>query len=233
MARRAETTRICALTRVEKPVAELIRFVLGPDGVLVPDTEAKAEGRGVWISLNRSLVAEAVKKKVFARSLKSEVTLPEDLPGLTELRLQQRYLNALGMARKAGQLTFGATKVRSLITTGSLIALITATDAAEDGRSKMVGPLKALHYAAAEEEITGFDVPHFELLDSEQMGLALGMENVIHAALTRGAAAQAAVEKARRLALFTAKLTEKDAGRPAVDGDLLPEATDERREIHG
>ena len=53
MARREETTRMCALTRVEKPVAELIRFVLGPDGVLVPDTEAKAEGRGVWISLRR------------------------------------------------------------------------------------------------------------------------------------------------------------------------------------
>ena len=233
MARREETTRMCALTRAEKPVAELIRFVLGPDGVLVPDTEAKAEGRGVWISLNRQLVAEAVKKKVFARSLKTEVTLPDDLPGLTQLRLEQRYLAALGMARKAGQLTFGATKVRSLIGTGDLIALITATDAADDGRSKMVGPLKALHYAAEEEGINGFDVPHFELLTSEQMGLALGLENVIHAALTRGAAAQAAVEKARRLALYIAKPTEKDTDRIAVDGDLLPEATDERREIHG
>jgi len=233
MARREETSRMCALTRVEKPVAELIRFVLGPDGVLVPDTEAKAEGRGVWVSLRRDAVAEAVKKKVFARSLKSEVTLPEDLPGLTQLRLEQRYLGALGMARKAGQLTFGATKVRSLIETGNLIALITATDAAEDGRSKMVGPLKALHYAAAEEEIEGFEVPHFELLSSEQMGLALGLENVIHAALTKGAAAQAAVEKARRLALYTAKPTGKDTDRAAVDGDLLPEATDERREIHG
>ena len=233
MARRAETTRMCALTRTERPVAELIRFVLGPDDVLVPDTDAKAEGRGVWISLNRQLVAEAVKKKVFARSLKTEVKLPEDLPGLTQTRLEGRYLNALSMARKAGQLTFGATKVRALIDNGSLIALITATDAAEDGRSKMVGPLKALHYAAEEEEITGFNVPHFELLSSEQMGLALGLENVIHAALTRGAAAQAAVEKARRLALYIAKPTEKDTDRPAVDGDLLPEATDERREIHG
>lgn len=233
MARREETTRMCALTRAEKPVAELIRFVLGPDDMLVPDTEAKAEGRGVWISLNRDLVAEAVKKKAFARSLKTEVRLPDDLPGLTQLRLEQRYLSALGMARKAGQLTFGATKVQSLIRTGDLIALITATDAAEDGRSKMVGPLKALHYAAEEEEIHGFDVPHFELLSSEQMGLALGLENVIHAALTRGAAAQAAVEKARRLALYIAKPTEKDTDRHAVDGDLLPEATDERREIHG
>ena len=233
MARREETTRMCALTRAEKPVAELIRFVLGPDGVLVPDTEAKAEGRGVWISLSRDAVAEAVRKKVFARSLKTEVRLPDDLPGLTQLRLEQRYLSALGMARKAGQLTFGATKVRSLIETGNLVALITATDAAADGRSKMVGPLKALHYAAAEEEIDGFEVPHFELLSSEQMGLALGLENVIHAALTKGAAAQAAVEKARRLALYIAKPTEKDTDRLAVDGDLLPEATDERREIHG
>ena len=233
MARREETTRMCALTRAEKPVAELIRFVLGPDDVLVPDTDAKAEGRGVWISLNKVLVAEAVKKKVFARSLKTEVKLPEDLPGLTQTRLEARYLNALGMARKAGQLTFGATKVRALIDNGSLIALITATDAAEDGRSKMVGPLKALHYAAEEEGIQGFQVPHFELLNSDQMGLALGLENVIHAALTRGAAAQAAVEKARRLALYTAKPTEKDIDRPAVEDDLLPEATDERREIHG
>lgn len=233
MARREETTRMCALTRAEKPVAELIRFVLGPDGVLVPDTEARAEGRGVWISLNRQRVEEAVRKKVFARSLKTEVAMPENLAELTQLRLQQRYLNALGMARKAGQLTFGATKVRSLIDTGGLIALITATDAAEDGRSKMVGPLKALHYAAAEDGIEGFDVPHFELLSSEQMGLALGLENVIHAALTNGAAARAAVEKARRLALYTAKPTQEDTGRHAVDGELLSAEQDERREIHG
>ncbi|WP_108396810.1 RNA-binding protein [Devosia submarina] len=233
MARREETSRMCALTRAEKPVAELIRFVLGPDGVVVPDTEAKAEGRGVWLSLNRELVAEAVKKKVFARSLKCEVKLPGDLPGLTQMRLEQRFLGALGMARKAGQLTFGATKVRSLIENGGLLALITATDAAEDGRSKMAGALRALHYAAAEQGIDGFNVPHFELLTSEQMGLALGLENVIHAALTNGAAAQSAVEKARRLALFLAKPTEMDTGRAAVDGDLLPEEQDERREIHG
>jgi predicted RNA-binding protein YlxR (DUF448 family) len=233
MARREETSRMCALTRAEKPVAELIRFVVGPGDVLVPDTEAKAEGRGVWLSLSRDAVAEAVKKKVFSRSLKTEVKLPEDLPGLTQLRLEQRYLNALSMARKAGQLTFGATKVRALIDNGSLIALITATDAAEDGRSKMVGPLKALHYAAEEEEIDGFHVPHFELLSSEQMGLALGLENVIHAALTKGAAAQAAVEKARRLALYTAKPMGDITDRDTVDSDVLPEATDERREIHG
>ena len=209
MGRREDTTRLCALTRAEMPVAELIRFVLGPDGVLVPDTEARAEGRGVWITLSQEAVAEAVKKKVFGRSLKTEVVLPEDLPGLTRLRLEQRLYSALGMARKAGQFTFGATKVRALLDKGDLIALITASDASPDGRSKMTGPLKALHYAAEEDDIEGFSIPHFEMLSSEQLGLALGLENVIHAALTKGAAAQAALEKARRLARYSAKQTGK------------------------
>ena len=64
-----------------KPAADLIRFVVGPDGVLVPDTDAKAEGRGVWVTLGEKHVAEAVKKKAFAKSLKSEVTVPDDLRG--------------------------------------------------------------------------------------------------------------------------------------------------------
>jgi hypothetical protein len=45
-------------------------------------------------------------------------------------------------------------------------------------------------------------VPHFELLRADQMGLALGLENVIHAALTKGAAAQSALARAERLARF-------------------------------
>lgn len=223
LARREETTRMCALTRQEKPVNEMIRFVLGPDGVLAPDTEAKADGRGVWISLNQQAVAEAVRRKVFGRSLKCEVVVPEDLPELVRTRLEQRLLQALSMTRKAGQLVTGATKVRGLLATGDLVALITASDASADGRSKMVGPLKALHHAAREEGVDDFEVPHLELLSSEQMGLALGQENVIHAALTKGAAAQSAVEKARRLALYTAQAMADSTDRPAVDGAVLPD----------
>ena len=74
-----EIERRCALTHEVKPAADLIRFVVGPDGVLVPDTDAKAEGRGVWISLGEHQVAEAVRKKAFAKSLKEAVTVPADL----------------------------------------------------------------------------------------------------------------------------------------------------------
>lgn len=196
--------RECALTREKKPVGELIRFVVGPDDLIVPDTDAKAEGRGVWISLGASQVATAQKKNAFAKSLKEKVALPDDLAGLTRLRLEQRLVGALQMAKKAGQLLTGATRVKAAIEAGEVIALFTATDAAEDGRSKMLSSLRGARRAAAEEDGTGTTVPHFELLSAEQMGLALGVENVIHAALTTGAAAQSALARAERLARYLA-----------------------------
>lgn len=229
MPRREETIRTCALTRLEKPVEELIRFVLGPDGSIVPDTDARAEGRGVWITLSHAAVEEAVRKKAFARSLKDNVTVSPDLAELTRLRLEQRFAASLAMARKAGQFTSGGMKVKSAIEGGQLIALLSATDGAEDGKNKMLGALRALNHARREGSADGPQVPHFELLSSEQLGLALGLENVIHAALMTGAAAHSALEKARRLARYTAKPTDSDTDRPAVTGVLLSAEQDERR----
>jgi predicted RNA-binding protein YlxR (DUF448 family) len=196
--------RRCALTHEVKPAAELIRFVVGPDDVLVPDTDAKAEGRGVWISLGAQQVAEAVRKKAFARSLKGAVNVPSDLPELTRLRLEQRFVAALQMARKAGQLVTGAMKVKAALETGEALALLTATDAAEDGKKKLLATLKAADKAAEEQGFGPRERPHFELLDSAQLGLALGIENVIHAAPTQGAAGEAAVKRAQRLARYIA-----------------------------
>jgi predicted RNA-binding protein YlxR (DUF448 family) len=221
--------RTCALTRAEMPVEALVRFVVSPDGLVVPDVEARAEGRGVWITLSQAAVAEAVKKRAFSRSLKAQVEVADDLAELTRIRLEQRLLAALGMARKAGQFVTGATKVKTALQSGEAVALLTASDAAEDGRNKMLGALKALNHARREAGLTGPDVPHFELLSSAQMGLALGLENVIHAALTRGAAAQSAVDKANRLARYIAPATQNHIDRLPASGVLLPAEQDERR----
>lgn len=204
MPRPIDQVRECAVTREVKPVADLIRFVVGPDDVLVPDTDAKAEGRGVWVSLASSAVAEAVKKKAFAKSLKTAVSVPDDLPELTRLRLEQRLLSALSMTRKASQIVTGATKVKAAIEKGEVLALFTASDASADGRGKMLGTVRGFQYAAEEAGLGPTTVPHFELLNSDQLGLALGIENVIHAALTKGAAAQSALERAQRLARYNA-----------------------------
>ena len=204
MASREETERLCALTREVRPIADLIRFVVSPDGELVPDTDARAEGRGVWISLGAKNVAEAQKKKAFAKSLKAEVKVPDDLSGLTSRRLEERFISALSLARKAGQLLTGGSKVKSAIEAGEVLALLTATDGAEDGKKKLVGSLKGYTKSAEEAGLNPHQAPHFELLDSSQMGLALGIESVIHAALIKGGAAQAAVQRAERLARYIA-----------------------------
>jgi predicted RNA-binding protein YlxR (DUF448 family) len=80
-----------------RPAADLIRFVLGPDDVIWPDVDEKAEGRGVWITLSEEAVRQAAKKNVFAKSLKTAVKLPEDLAALTREHLTQRLVGAIGM----------------------------------------------------------------------------------------------------------------------------------------
>lgn len=189
--------RHCALTREPKQADDLIRFAVGPDDMLVPDVDGKAPGRGVWISLGKSFVEEAVKRNVFVKSLKSPVKFSADLAKITQSRLEQRLTGALGLSRKAGQLLTGATKVKSGLASGSVSTLLTATNAAPDGRRKIMQNLRA---APNMERIR-----HFELLTAEQMSLATGLENVIHAALSEGAAAQSAGVRADRLSRYLAQ----------------------------
>src|SRR3954466_2832912 len=104
---RRGTERLCALTREVKPSDELIRFVAAPDGAIVPDLKRRLPGRGVWITATRSTVDEAVKRNVFARSLKREVRPASGLGAQVERRLESATLDALGIAHKAGRVAIG------------------------------------------------------------------------------------------------------------------------------
>ena len=72
--------RQCVVSRAHKPPEELIRFVAGPDGTIVPDLARRLPGRGVWVDATREAVDAAVRQKAFAKSLKRQVTVPPDLP---------------------------------------------------------------------------------------------------------------------------------------------------------
>jgi predicted RNA-binding protein YlxR (DUF448 family) len=63
------TERMCIVTRAVHDEDGLIRFVRSPDGYAVPDLQRKLPGRGVWVTLSRQQVSEAVKKNLFSGGL--------------------------------------------------------------------------------------------------------------------------------------------------------------------
>jgi hypothetical protein len=156
--------------------ARLIRFVAGPDGVVVPDLARKLPGRGLWVAADRASVATAAKKGLFARAAKAQIKAPADLADQVERLLKSRLLSGLGLAKRAGDLTSGFEKVSSAISSGKAAWLIEASDGAADGRRKI---LTAAHKAPNNPKICG-------MFTSDELGLALGGENVIHTALLAG-----------------------------------------------
>src|SRR5256885_12859842 len=67
---------------------------------------------GVWVTATRPAVDDAVKRNVFARSLKREVRAPRELGAELERQLEAAALDALGIAHKSGRgaIGFGRTE---------------------------------------------------------------------------------------------------------------------------
>jgi len=175
------------------PDSRLIRFVASPDGVVVPDVAAKLPGRGLWVEASRDAVNKAVEKKLFARAAKAAVTADADLAARAEKALVTRMLGDLGIARRSGQLVLGFDNVlRALEGPKPPKVLIEAFDGAADGKRKL--------YAAAHRLELNCAV--IESLTSAELGLALGRENVIHAAIQPGGFAERLIFDAERLSGF-------------------------------
>ena len=79
--RRDGPERKCIVTGDSQPKFGLIRFVVAPDGQVVPDILGKLPGRGMYVSAERAAL-DAAGKGQFSRSAKQTVTVPEDLTGM-------------------------------------------------------------------------------------------------------------------------------------------------------
>lgn len=187
--------RLCAVTRVTQPTDAMIRFVRSPDGEVIPDVKRKLPGRGLWITATRQAVAEGARRNVFARGFKADVRPVADLPALTERLLEQSALDALAMAGKAGLALHGAAKVENALSREQAVAILHARDGAEDGKRKINAYLRG----------GSADLPVIEAFSVEQLDLALGRANVVHAALLAGPATTTFVARASRLARFRAQ----------------------------
>lgn len=170
--------------------SRLIRFVAGPDGQVVPDLGRKLPGRGLWVEASRASVETAVKKNGFTRSAKTKLTAPADLADVVERLLVRRCLDQLGLARREGVLISGFEKSAANIRSGKAAWVLEAADGAADGRGKILA--LARHQTS---KICG-------AFTADDLSLALGLENAIHAVLLAGGRADRWTIEVERLAGF-------------------------------
>jgi len=175
------TERQCLVSREVRPTAELLRFVVAPDDTVVFDLKRVLPGRGVWVTATRAAVDEAERRRLFTRGFKAQVTVEPGLGGRVDGLLETAALRALSLARKAGALVTGFAKVEAAIGGGEAVALVEASDGAADGERK-------LRSAVVRRFGTPDGLPVVRQFSSPQMGLALGLTNVIHAAVLAGPA---------------------------------------------
>jgi len=213
---RSATMRMCAVTRAVRPIDELIRFVVAPQGEVIPDLKRKLPGRGLWISASHQAVAEAVRRHQFSKGFKRDVRVAPTLVADTEALLVRSAVEALAMAAKAGQVVSGFGKVEDALKQRQAGALIHASDGAADGIRKLDAIVR--QNAGIGDESREF--PVVTALTSEQLDLALGRSNVIHAALLAGPASKTFLTRSHILVRYRMADDDGTAGKAAQNSSI-------------
>jgi len=177
--------RRCIVTRETGPKSGLIRFVIGPEGDVVPDLAGKLPGRGIWVAADRGTLDKAVAKGHFARAAKRQVRVAPDLCARVEAQLAGRVVELIAMARKAGLALAGLEKTKAALVSGQAALLIQAADGSARGRA-------ALRPPEGENSLVS-------CLFGHELGLAFARDSVIHAAVLAGGLAERIRDEARRL----------------------------------
>jgi predicted RNA-binding protein YlxR (DUF448 family) len=179
--------RRCIVSRESAPRAGLVRFVRGPEDVVVPDLAETLPGRGVWVTADRATVETACQKKLFAQAFRGPAKAPADLAARIEKLLADRAIALIGFARRANDLFFGRDGVKAAIVEGRAVLLLAASDS--DGRD-------------AADLARRWQGERYAVLTAAELGAALGREHVVHVALRPGRLAESLSREIRRLAGF-------------------------------
>jgi predicted RNA-binding protein YlxR (DUF448 family) len=178
--------RRCIVTRERQDKARMIRFVVGPDRVLVPDLAGRLPGRGLWLSARADVLQAARARGAFARAARGPVTVPPDLSAMVRMGLARRVAELLGLARRAGQAVGGFQKARDWLLGGRAALVVQAFDASPAERARLLAGRPG--------------VPVVTALSAEALGSVFGRDHVVHVAVASGRLADAIASEAERLA---------------------------------
>ncbi len=162
---REEPKRSCLGCRAVKTKNDLLRFVLTPDRILVPDLMSKLPGRGAYTCPDTECLKDAVAKNQFGRAFKGEVKAfsAEELIALVVSMMEERIASYLALANKAGRIVSGSDLVMQVLKKNQKDRIILlSADISDDIRQKVV--------KLADK--TG--VEHFSLFAKERVGALIG-----------------------------------------------------------
>src|SRR5262245_14149898 len=171
--------RTCIATGETGAPERMIRFVVGPEGDVVPDLARRLPGRGLWVKAERLAVERAVARNLFARAARASVKPAADLADRVERLLLERALADLGRARRAGRAVAGFVKVEQMVGLRRAGLVVVADEADGDGLGKL--------------EATG--LPIARLGDAAALGGIFGREHAVYVAVARDDAGGAFVER--------------------------------------
>lgn len=177
--------RRCVATRTPRAAHHMIRFVLGPDGTLVPDLAARLPGRGLWVGADRAILARALARGQFAKAARTKVVAEADLVDQVAGMLARRCLDLVGLARRAGELVVGFDQCVDWLRRGRAGLVLTARDGAAEGRRRIEAQAGA--------------VPVLDPFGRNELGAAVGRDEAVHLAMAEGGLAQRLLRELDRL----------------------------------
>ena len=180
--------RRCVSTRDADDREAMVRFVIDPDGELLPDILARAPGRGFWIGANRNRLDLARRKSLFARQARRKVRVAENIADQVEDQLLRRCLDLIGLAKRAGEVVAGYDKVATALRSQNEGILLTANDAADDGREKLFGLAR--------------NCTRLSAFSRAELGTSLGRTDLVHAFVQESRLAHQLIVDAKRLSGF-------------------------------
>lgn len=156
--------RRCLVSGELRPRAELIRFVIGPDQAVVPDLAEKLPGHGLWVTASFEAVHMAAKKNLFAKAAKEPAKPAANLAEIAAQLLRKRCRDLLGLAKGAGCAVLGESQTEAALRANKLALYLHAPDATHKIDNR---------FGAAE----------CDLFSRDELGTALGYENIVYAGL--------------------------------------------------
>lgn len=191
--REEKPQRSCLGCRGSHDRGRLIRFVLSPQGEVLPDLDARLPGRGAYTCISAACLETALRQRLFNRAFRREVVTlqPQAMTEMVARLMRERILGYLGLANRAGKIVSGSSMVcealRARVKPGLVLV---ATDTSAAIAEKVVS-LAALHGIDCQRALT-----------KEEFGAILGKAPRSAVAIRQGGFIARLVTEIQRLRNF-------------------------------